>query len=250
MTAGPTPRPIPLPPEELRNVGEGDFEQIGNVLVSLLVSAGGLRPDCRVLDMGCGIGRVAIPLTRYLTPSAAYEGFDVVPSSIDWCREHITSVYPNFRFTLLDIKNSHYNPNGKTPPEAVRFPYGDAAFEFAFATSLFTHLLRPAAHRYLQEAARVLGSGGTLYATFFLLNEDVSGRIGSGETHLSFPSDLDGCLVASTEVPEAAVAYDEDALMREFAVAGFEVRRLMPGWWSGRAKKSGRFQDIVVATKT
>ncbi len=56
-----------VPPRHLqRLVGNGDFQQIGDNLLQLLIEYTDLQPSERVLDIGCGIGRVARPLTRYL----------------------------------------------------------------------------------------------------------------------------------------------------------------------------------------
>ena len=43
-----------------------------------LYSTAQLSPDHRVLDIGCGTGRMAIPLTSFLSKKGSYEGFDIV----------------------------------------------------------------------------------------------------------------------------------------------------------------------------
>ena len=122
-----------------------------------------------------GIGRVAIPLTQYLDKDVCYEGFDIVSSGIEWCQEKITWRYPNFHFELVDLHNSYYNPSGTASASDFRFPYEDGSFDFAFSTSVFTHMLPADVEHYLAEASRVLRLGGRLLATFLLLNEE-SGR--------------------------------------------------------------------------
>src|SRR4051795_4523773 len=158
-----------LPPLRLRFVGAGDFRSVGEELKDLLVRFG-LTPADRVLDVGSGVGRVAIPLTGYLHSSGSYDGFDVVGRAVNWCRRHITKCHPNFRFHHVKVRNSEYRGSGAAAAE-FRFPFNDASFDFAFATSLFTHLMLVETRRYLQQAARVLAPGGRLLATFFLLNE-------------------------------------------------------------------------------
>src|SRR5262249_30222476 len=91
-----------MPPMELNFVGGGPFDAIGQHCLQQFVEVGGLKPHHRVLDIGCGIGRMAIPMTQYLSPQGSYEGFDIVDIGIDWCKAHITTQYPNFRFQMAD----------------------------------------------------------------------------------------------------------------------------------------------------
>jgi ubiquinone/menaquinone biosynthesis C-methylase UbiE len=42
------------------------------------------KPDDRVLDVGCGIGRVALHFARFLGEHGRYDGFDAVRVGVDW----------------------------------------------------------------------------------------------------------------------------------------------------------------------
>jgi len=66
-------------------VGGGleDFKKVGEAFVRDFQVRCRLRPNERVLDVGCGVGRIAIPLTEFLNSDARYEGFDVVAKGID-----------------------------------------------------------------------------------------------------------------------------------------------------------------------
>jgi len=63
----------------------------------------------RVLDIGCGSGRVAVPLTGYLC-AGFYEGFDVDAEMIAWCRREIGARYTAFGFEVIDVTNTHLQP--------------------------------------------------------------------------------------------------------------------------------------------
>src|SRR5947209_3945238 len=119
MAAG----PVPLPPmtESFGLGSEKGFVQIGEEFLRYFVELCDLQPEEDVLDVGCGIGRIARPLAEYLAPTAHYEGFDVVEPEIAWCRDEITSRYPNFCFTYVDLFNRSYNPDGRVSPAQFRF---------------------------------------------------------------------------------------------------------------------------------
>jgi SAM-dependent methyltransferase len=149
------------PPRRLDFVGHSDFAATGDEFMAHFVELGGLQPHERVLDVGCGIGRMARPLAGYLSSDGAYEGFDVNPDGIAWCRRRYRR-HPGFGFQVADIFNARYNPAGAHRADEYRFPYEDATFDFVLATSVFTHLLEADAANYLAECARVLAPGGRL----------------------------------------------------------------------------------------
>jgi ubiquinone/menaquinone biosynthesis C-methylase UbiE len=165
------------PPRRLMNVGSkqltrSDFNKIGQELFQYLVEIGGLKPEDKVLDVGCGVGRMAIPLTRYLSGQGRYDGFDIVARSIRQCAQTISPRFPNFHFHHADIFNAHYNPQGKCYSHQYTFPFPDQTFSFVFLTSVFTHMLSEEVGNYLKEIQRVLVPGGRCLITYFLLNPE------------------------------------------------------------------------------
>ncbi|HEX8054852.1 MAG TPA: class I SAM-dependent methyltransferase [Thermoleophilaceae bacterium] len=235
------------PPRRLLGDDYSEFERIGNEFLGHFVKLGGLEPHHRVLDIGCGLGRMAVPLTRYLTTAGSYEGFDVARLEIDWCRRTIGSRHPNFQFRVLDVRNERYNPGGSAQPTA--WPFAGATFDFAFAASVFTHLRPDDASAYIAEAARVLRPGGTLFATFFLLDEETRPRIERGDSHFSFRAATDGPAAAQDAGSfEAAVAYDLGWVRDRLGSAGLDVTDLRHGYWSA-ADDHLTWQDVIVARR-
>ena len=106
---------IPMPPEEYMALVCGDlppedledrFTEIGLDMADRLRRQGMLGPDVRLLDIGCGCGRVARCLIGQ--PLASYVGFDRHPGMFSWCTENITAV-PQVRVQVLPSSRALIN---------------------------------------------------------------------------------------------------------------------------------------------
>lgn len=243
------------PPRRLNFVGDGDFKEIGNEFFHYFLEMGHLKPNENVLEVGCGIGCMAVPLMDYLKDGGRYEGFDIVSHGIRWCQRRITRRVPHFHFLLADIYNHGYNPAGKHKAKNYRFPYKDQSFDFVFLTSVFTHMLPWDMEHYLFEIHRVLKTGGRCFITYFLLNEESLEFISSGLSSIDFRHQIGGSAaypgyrIKDPEVPEAAVAYPEKYIKELHRVSNMEIfQPIRYGSWCGR-REFLSYQDIVVARK-
>jgi SAM-dependent methyltransferase len=226
----------------------GGFEAIGQQWVDHLRNLCQLDPTDRVLDIGCGLGRVAIPLSRYLDESGEYRGFDVAPAAVDWCVKRITPQHTNFRFEQVRVYNKEYNPSGRQAADSLVFPYEDDFFDCALATSVFTHMRPAGVQRYLHEARRVLRRHGKCLFTFFILDDVSRSHMAGGDAEFSFEHEMEGFWSIDRYLPELAIAYDEAEVGRMLGNAGLDVTTTYYGSWSGRgAGLNG--QDIVVAQR-
>lgn len=239
------------PPEELSYWVGGEFDRVGNEFLEYFVSLGGLRPGDRVLDVGCGVGRMAVPLLRHLDESGSYEGFDVMEQTVAWCRANVTPRHPGFRFRHLDLRNAFYNPGGRVNAAEATFPYESRSFDFVLLTSVFTHLLPEERDRFLAEIARVLRPGGTCFATFFLRNEESIAFLRAGfSPGLAFRVAGRGYWSVSRDVPETAVAYDEADVRAAYDAVGLTIAEpIRFGTWCGRFDGLS-YQDLVLATRS
>jgi SAM-dependent methyltransferase len=206
----------------------------------------GLRPEHRVLDIGCGIGNLALGLAGYLT--GEYHGFDIRRDAIVWCQREITPRHPQFHFHHADLASVAYNARGRQDAAAFRFPLPDASVDYVFLGSVFTHLMPDAVEHYLREIGRMLSPGGVCIASCFLLNDATRANAATGKGFMTFavehPSGL--CRLHDAARPEAAVALEEAFVTRAHGDAGLritDVRR--GGWWHG-----GRHdQDVVTSER-
>ena len=158
-----------IPPRGMIFIGAGDFEQIGKDFKKHFIELGNLQPGDRVLDVGCGIGRMAIPLTSYLSQEGEYWGFDIVKQGIEWCQRRISPKYGNFHFLHSDIYNKEYNPKGKLQAREYKFPFEDQCFDFVFLTSVFTHMLPADMENYVSEIGESLSGEENVWSRFFSL---------------------------------------------------------------------------------
>jgi len=239
-----------IPPDEMIFVGPGDFKQTGNEFFKYFIELGNLKSNEKVLDVGCGIGRMAIPLTRYLDKNGSYDGFDIVPMGVDWCQKNISTKYSNFHFQIADNFNRFYNPNCMFKSSEYKFPYSDESFDFIFLTSVFTHMLPTDMENYFTEIARVLKINGRCLITFFLLNAESYQLIKAKKSTQDFQFAFDGYHTVDKKIPESAVAYEEHIIRDLYKKFGLTIDDpIRFGSWCGR-KNYTSYQDIILAVKT
>jgi SAM-dependent methyltransferase len=147
----------PPPPRHLQvrvvGVYVGGFLQSGHQAVAdmeKVLSRHGLTLSTfnRILDFGCGCGRVLRCLPRS-EQSQLPDGTDIDAEAISWCQIH----YSHYaRFAV----------NSSAPP--LNFP--NDSFDFVYSISIFTHLPEEMQFAWLQELQRVVKPGGYLLLSF------------------------------------------------------------------------------------
>jgi SAM-dependent methyltransferase len=134
------------PDDAAKQVIGGQFEAFGVVEREMLRHFG-LLPESYLIDIGCGSGRLAIPLVPFL--HGRYLGTDIVPDLVE--RARLACNRLDWRFEVVD---------------EVAIPEADGRADMVCAFSVFTHLLHEQTYLYLEEARRVLKPGGKLVFSF------------------------------------------------------------------------------------
>ncbi len=236
-----------IPPRRLRFVGNSDFRATGDEFRQHFHRFAALSSGDRVLDVGCGSGRMARVLADELAPpTGSYDGFDVVSDAIAWCRAHYRSATVPFRFAHVDLYHPEYNPSGAGDAETFLFPYDDATFDLTIATSVFTHLLEASAEQYLSETARVLAPGGRLFSSWFVLDGT---RPPDAERAMTiFRPTTGAAMIVDVMSPERAVAYPVGWVRERMRRYGLVLEEpYHQGGWTGRPGASS--QDILIARR-
>jgi len=123
-----------------------------------------LSEDSRLLDWGCGAGRLAIGIREHYKSGriADYHGVDVQPDLIGWARENLTA--PGYRFTCVDVANERYNPAGLPERTIAAEP---ASVDVFYAYSVFSHMNDEDTPAYLMLIGQALSPGGKAFVTCF-----------------------------------------------------------------------------------
>jgi SAM-dependent methyltransferase len=100
----------------------------------------------RVLDWGCGPGRVAVQLAN-LVPQIEIVGCDLDAEAVAWCNQH--------------LRAGAFHVTNPFPP----LPFPDQSFDAIVAVSVMSHLDWPVQRRWLAEIRRVLRPGGIFAAS-------------------------------------------------------------------------------------
>jgi SAM-dependent methyltransferase len=244
---------LPVPPESLR-IWVGPFSNAelfvrsGEQTLNEIVDLCDLPADSRVLEMGCGCGRLSRAFAEYLSPEGRCEGFDVARVLIEWCRQQLEPQLPNFRFSWADVRAGGRNPEGAISGAAFRFPVSDGSFDLAVACSVFTHMLPDEIETYVAEVFRVLKTGGRCFMSVFLFDGEAESAVATGSTIFDFRHPIGPCLTFDRERPEEGIACRKDWFLELIEANGFRVVAVQGGNWR-RIRSHQISQDYVVARK-
>ena len=101
----------------------------------------------KILDWGCGPGRIIRHLPEVIGSGCEYFGTDYNKKSIDWCSKNIPGIA--FNNNTLEAK----------------LPYKDNSFDVIYGLSIFTHLSEKMHDDWYAELYRVLAKDGILLLT-------------------------------------------------------------------------------------
>jgi ubiquinone/menaquinone biosynthesis C-methylase UbiE len=145
-----------VPPDHLRRRVHGDesiagFTGVGmEVARDIYLALDGrieLGAQSRILDFGCGCGRVIQELHDFFSESS-FSGTDIDGEAIAWCQKNIPQI-------------GEFLTNGNMPP----LPFQDEFFDLVYSISVFTHLPEDMQFAWLDELRRVTRRSGLLVLT-------------------------------------------------------------------------------------
>jgi len=103
--------------------------------------------DKRILDWGCGPGRIIRHLPKVIGSGCEYFGTDYNKNSIDWCSKYLTDI----QFNKNSLK--------------AQLPYEDNYMDIIYGISIFTHLSEQLHYDWYNELYRILKPNGIMFLT-------------------------------------------------------------------------------------
>jgi len=101
----------------------------------------------KILDWGCGPGRIIRHLPETVGNGCEYYGTDYNTKTIDWCSKNLPGI--------------HFNLNSLN----AELPYADDFFDVIYGISIFTHLSEKLHLDWFNELYRILKPDGILFLT-------------------------------------------------------------------------------------
>ncbi len=235
-----------VPPKGLIYTGSGDFLKQG-IEWKLFFIENGLKPTDTFLDIGSGIGRIALGLTDYL--KGEYQGFEAIELGVIWCKNNLSVKYKNFHFKYVKIYNDLYNSSGVDAAK-YKFEYPENKFDFAVSISVFTHMIDAEVQNYLYQTNLVLKENSIFITTFFIMDKKAQSYIERTNSNFKFIYEFENYFLMDKNVKAANVCFKRDYLLSIIKSTGFKIVREIKGSWSGSPKEHYLgFQDILVLQK-
>jgi 2-polyprenyl-3-methyl-5-hydroxy-6-metoxy-1,4-benzoquinol methylase len=213
----------------------------------------------KIIDFGCGHGKLA-PISVFFThPNGEYLGIDIQENYINYCR-HKYAQLPRVKFHISKDYNPLYSPEQKSAVAASK-PYGEdwpvtvSSIDVVIAVSVFTHLQEADAFGYVNKIYTILKPNALAMLTCHIVEEPrrQPGFIFNYNPFLASLFKFDTPLPTSNNwftsnpaLPESGIAINMTGL-NGLIQGKFKIELIMRG--SATGGKDPFPQDVVVLKK-
>lgn len=236
-------------------VGGSDPEMVGQASSAIVTRLLPLPGTAKILDFGCGIGRVLASLRKQGVVSQPIVGMDIMPPVVDFCNAHLKPNMPGLNFELINDKNDHYDQfieqNSGKSQDVLTLEYKNY-FNVGYAFSVFTHVTKQDFGSLLKFVSSMMVPGGRFLFTCFELNEFSRYMIRHGQSMfpLTNKEEWEGgqILVGDGRDPLAFIAFDRSLVEQMVWDAGMAITKVEYGCWMG-GSIGASLQDVMICTK-
>jgi tocopherol O-methyltransferase len=137
--------------------GDETKERAQIQLIDHLAQAAGIRPGCKILDVGCGLGGSSIHLARNY--KAEVTGITISPVQVNMARKMATSEGVNAKFLLMNAETMEF----------------DESFDVVWSVESISHYQNPG--QFFGCAAKLLKPNGIFAMTDWFKKENLEQRV-------------------------------------------------------------------------
>jgi 2-polyprenyl-3-methyl-5-hydroxy-6-metoxy-1,4-benzoquinol methylase len=226
-----------------------------------LIKRANLSPASKILDYGCGWGRLAFAASCFLGSEGSYVGFDINEFAIAENRK-CYAAFKNFRFHYigLDIRENYIylSENYESASQTKEMPSDRKAdevtlpaefhgyFDVINTHSVFTHMWKDAIVNVLKQQAQVINHTGVCVNTWLIVDQFARYILNCGLADRRLPYEVDGILTNSRENPLLCTVFKIEDVYEIYQRAGHRILDIEFGSWAGR-KNDMTSQDVVVS---
>lgn len=238
-------------PEDLEaELNGGGGHEVGAYYANLLDQLFSLGDRKRILEIGCGYGRIAMHVAPHLGVDQSYVGLDPHARSVEWATKHIGAKRSNMDFVEIDVRSGTYNPHGVQDGKDYVLPIESGTIDLVYMTSVFTHLDLDTTRNYLREISRVLVPHGAFFSTHFLVDDAARDTFGTDQAFTRIEIPYGDSYVASLARPEDAIAHPADAILDCYDANGLAIETVDFGFWRDKTRRlRASYQDHIIAYK-
>ena len=213
-----------------------------------------IKSHHNILDMGCGYGRLAVPLIKILS-SGSYLGIELRKEPIDWANETFKEKQ-NINFKYIDLFSQFFNPEGKVKVlenQELFGNSGDIKFDLIIFHSVFTHLLKSSIDQYLdliEEGLNDCNFSGSIVTMYLFSEKDrCSGSLKTAS--LPFVDNGEDIIFEFPDNPEFTVAIQKEWFDYELTKRNLHIENIKYGSWINSLENNGcrDGQDLVFIKK-
>jgi len=143
--------------------------------IAALVKCFDRDESLKIIDFGCGHGKLA-PISVFFThPNGEYLGIDIQESYINYCRRKYAQL-PRVKFHISKDYNPLYSPEQKSAVAASKsygedWPVTVSSIDVVIAVSVFTHLQEADAFGYVNKIYTILKPNALAMLTCHIVEE-------------------------------------------------------------------------------
>lgn len=214
------------------SINNDSLSGLNRSILQYLIKDCKLSSQAKVLEIGCGIACVSLPLIKHLK-SGQYCGLDTDKQSIDWCKRKIAP-YCDGKFTVM-------SDDGE-----LRLPYDDNEFDLVLSASLLCNQPPENVDKYLSEINRVLKKGGQFMFTVFMTHQFQTTC--TAKTLKTRLIKVNGATMITNHRNEKAYVHSDELITTCLEHQHFEIKDTLFGNWSNMSN-SPIYQDLINTVK-